>query len=153
MTKMLTSALAAAAALALASCGSASTAEENSASEPDELREVTVGAVPVVDVGALYVGLEQGFFEEEGIDLSIEFAQGGAALVPALTNGQYEFIYSNSMAALQARERGLPLVAVAEGGRSTGVEGEDHGGLLVAATATLTPRRSSKARPLPSTLC
>lgn len=108
----------------LTSCGSSDT-------EEDGPRDINIGAVPVVDVAALYVGENQGFFEDRGITLDIEFAQGGSALVPALMNDEYDFIYSNVISAFQAIERDLPIVAVAEGGRSTGVQGEDHGGLLV----------------------
>lgn len=114
----------------LAGCGSSGAASGTSSSDGSE-RTVRIGAVPVVDVAALYVGEKQGYFAEQGMKLDIQFGQGGAALIPALLNDQYDFAYSNTISALQAREKGLPLVAIAEGGRTTGIQGDDHGGLLV----------------------
>jgi NitT/TauT family transport system substrate-binding protein len=101
------------------------------------LRTVTVGVVPVVDVAALYVGEKQGYFADQGIKLDIKFGDSGAALVPAVMNGPYDLIYSNVITLMQARDRGLPLVAVAEGGRSTGERGTDHGGILVPANSSI----------------
>jgi NitT/TauT family transport system substrate-binding protein len=115
---------------ALAGCGSQQGAAAPAASDGAE-RTVRIGAVPVVDVAALYVGEKQGYFADKNMKLDIQFGQGGAALIPAMLNDQYDFIYSNVISALQAREKGLPLIAIAEGGRSTGVQGKDHGGLLV----------------------
>ncbi|SFK70328.1 ABC transporter substrate-binding protein [Geodermatophilus ruber] len=121
----------AAATLALSACGGSEEPADGGATASDELRTVTVGVVPVVDVAALYVGEAQGFFADRGIELDIQFGTGGAALVPGLMNDSYDFVYANVVTLLQARDRGLPLVAVAEGGRSTGEQGADHGGVLV----------------------
>lgn len=120
---------AAIATLALAGCTSAPTETEQPAD--GELRTVNIVAVPVVDVAALYVGINQGFFEEEGLELNIEFGQGTAASIPALLNGQYDIQYGGSINLLQAVASGLPVEAIAVGGRTTGVQGEDHGGLVV----------------------
>ncbi|UOQ57381.1 ABC transporter substrate-binding protein [Leucobacter allii] len=126
---------AAAVALALTGCSPAA----SDAPEPaeGELQTVKVGAVPVVDVAALYVGENEGFFAEQGIELEIEFGQGSAAMIPALINGQYDLLYGGSVNLLQAVGQGLPLVATAVGGRSTGVVGEDHGGVLVPADSEI----------------
>ncbi|WP_159500463.1 ABC transporter substrate-binding protein [Microbacterium sp. 18062] len=116
-------------ALALTACGSGGEPAETAAE--GELQTVTVGAVPVVDVAALYIGEEQGFFADEGLTVEIEFGQGSAAMIPALLNGQYDIQYGGSVNVLQAVASGLPLVATAAGGRTTGVVGEDHGGVVV----------------------
>jgi NitT/TauT family transport system substrate-binding protein len=122
----------AAATLTLSACGGDGDAADSAASPSDgELRTVTVGVVPVVDVASLYVGEAQGFFADRGIELDIQFGTGGAALVPGLMNDSYDFVYANVVTLLQARDEGLPLAAVAEGGRSTGEQGADHGGVLV----------------------
>lgn len=128
----------AALALVLTAC-STSAAEESSDSSADsgELQTVNIGAVPVVDVAALYIGQNEGFFEDEGLELNIEFGQGSAAMIPALINGQYDIQYGGSVNLLQAVGSGLPLVAIAAGGRTTGVDGEDHGGVVVAADSDI----------------
>ncbi|WP_119696734.1 ABC transporter substrate-binding protein [Microbacterium halotolerans] len=119
---------AAALALTLAGCGGSGDAPEES---EGGLRTVNVVGVPVVDMAALYVGENQGFFEDEGLELNIEFGQGTAAMIPALLNGQYDVQYGGSINLLQAIDAGMPLQAIAVGGRTTGVQGEDHGALLV----------------------
>lgn len=117
-----------AASLLLAACGGG----QDEAGDKDS-RTVRVGAVPVVDVAALYVGQEQGFFADRGLELDIQMGQGGAALVPAVLQGDLDVAYAGVTSVFQARDRGLPVVAIAQGGASTGVQGKDHGGILVAA--------------------
>lgn len=133
---------AAALALGLAACSSGTGAADPSSSggsaAPDgELQTVNIGVVPVVDVAALYIGENEGYFADEGIKLNIEFGQGSAAMIPALLNGQYDLVYGGSVNVLQAVGSGLPLVATAVGGRTTGVDGEDHGGVVVPADSDI----------------
>ncbi|GER23187.1 hypothetical protein NCCP1664_16830 [Zafaria cholistanensis] len=119
-------------ALAVTACSPATgSGDQAGGAASGGLREVNIGAVPVVDVAALYVGEKQGYFEEEGLKLNIEFGQGSAAMIPSLLNGQFDMLYGGSVNMVQAAGQGLPIQAVAVGGRSTGVEGEDHGGVLV----------------------
>ncbi|GGH49423.1 hypothetical protein GCM10010921_27560 [Microbacterium album] len=122
----------AALALSLTACGGPAPANGGGDAGGDGgLRTVNVVGVPVVDMAALYVGIDQGYFEEEGLELNIEFGQGTAAMIPALLNGQYDIQYGGSINVLQAVDSGIPIEAIAVGGRTTGVQGEDHGGLLV----------------------
>lgn len=102
-----------------------------------DLKTVRVAAVPVVDVAALYIGEKQGFFKEKGLKLDIKFTAGSSVAIPALMQDQFDVVYSGSVNALQAREKGLPIVAIAEGGRTTGVQGKDHGGIVVPADSPI----------------
>lgn len=115
----------------LAACSNPAPVETGGAETGGELRTVNVVGVPVVDMAALYVGEKQGFFEEQGLELNIEFGNGTAAAIPALLAGQYDIQYGGSINLLQAVDSGIPVEAIAVGGRTTGVQGEDHGGLLV----------------------
>ncbi|MFE7031088.1 ABC transporter substrate-binding protein [Streptomyces sp. NPDC057621] len=119
-------ALAAAAGLALSltACGGG---ESSGGQDPSSKTPVTVqaGFIPVIDVAALYLGEKQGFFSERGIKLDIKTAQGGAALVPPVVSGQYQFAFSNIVSVLSARGQGLPLKVIASGSNSTGTEGKD----------------------------
>lgn len=112
----------------LSACGAGDNGDD---ADSGGLTTVNVGAIPVVDAAALYIGEDQGFFAEEGLELEIELGQGSAAMIPALLNGQHDILYGGSINALQATDRELPLTAIAVGGRTTGVEGEDHGAMLV----------------------
>ncbi|MPZ62892.1 MAG: PhnD/SsuA/transferrin family substrate-binding protein [Propionibacteriales bacterium] len=92
---------------------------------------VTVGVIPIVDVAPIYLGDQQGFFEERGIDLQMETAQGGAALLPGVTSGQFQFGFSNVTSLLIAQNQGLGIQVVANGNNSTGQEGADFGAVVV----------------------
>lgn len=94
------------------------------------LQAVTVGIIPIVDVAPLYLGDEQGFFEDHGIDLSLESGQGGAAIVPGVVSGQFQFGFSNVTSLMVARDQGLPLKVVAPGNSSTG-EDPDFSAVVV----------------------
>jgi NitT/TauT family transport system substrate-binding protein len=73
------------------------------------VEQIDVGVIPIVAIAPLALGVEKGFFEEEGLDVELHIAQGGAALVPAVASGQYEFAFSNNLSVLLARARGLPV--------------------------------------------
>ena len=120
-------ALAGSVSLALAACGGGdeeTPAEDGGSqaggSSPAEMVTVEVGVIPVIDVAVLYLGQEQGFFEDRGITLNFNTGQGGAALVPSVVNGEYDFAFSNVISILQAREQGLPLQIIAPSAASTG---------------------------------
>lgn len=113
--------------LATAACGS----DAGDASTPGEPDQVTVGVIPILDVAPIYLGVEKGFFSERDIDITLELAEGGAAIVPAVVSGQYQFGFSNMVSLLLAHSKGLPLKVVSNGNNSTGVDGEDFAALMV----------------------
>src|SRR5918999_218563 len=78
-----------------------------------ELRTVTVGMLPILPTAALHAGIEQGFFEDRGLELKIESGQGGAALLPAVVSGQMQFATSNPVSLMQAAEQGLDVQVIA----------------------------------------
>ncbi|MFE9975853.1 ABC transporter substrate-binding protein [Streptomyces hirsutus] len=93
--------------------------------------EVKVGLIPIVDVAPLYLGEKKGFFSERGLKLSISSAQGGAAIVPGVASGQFDFGFSNMTSLLIAQSNSVPVKGVANGNASTGVEGEDFAAITV----------------------
>ncbi|HEU4544544.1 MAG TPA: ABC transporter substrate-binding protein [Jiangellaceae bacterium] len=130
-------ALTAVAVVLLAACGEddggdeqadASTQEPTAGGEPDS---VTVGVIPIVDVAPIYLGIEQGFFEEQNIDVTLESGQGGAAIVPGVVSGEFQFGFSNVTSLLIARTEGLDLKVVTAGNSTTGEEGADFGAVVV----------------------
>lgn len=114
---------------ALSACG------DDSSSEPGagegESTEVSVGVIPILDVAPIYLGVEQGFFSDRGLDVTMETAQGGAAIAPAVVSGQHQFGFSNNTSMLLAQAQGLPLKIVAPGSSSTSEVGEDFAGVVV----------------------
>jgi NitT/TauT family transport system substrate-binding protein len=116
----------------LVGCGSSSPSEEGSG--PDR---VNVGVIAILDVAPIYLGKEKGFFANRDIDLTLTTAQGGAAIVPAVVSGQYQFGFSNVVSLLLARSQRLPLKVVSNGNNSTGVDGKDFGSVLVRADSPI----------------
>lgn len=100
-------------AAALAACGGGGGSGGNEPAGDQELTEVTIGLLPISAVAPVYMGMEQGFFADEGIRLNIEIAQGGAAIVPAVVSGDYEFGFSNPISLFQAAVKGLPVQIIA----------------------------------------
>jgi NitT/TauT family transport system substrate-binding protein len=125
--------LAAALALCLlAGCGSDPPASSDG--DPDK---VDVGVIAILDVAPIYLGKEKGFFASRDIDLTLTPAQGGAAIVPAVVSGQYQFGFSNVVSLLLAQSQRLPLKVVSNGNNSTGEDGKDFGSVLVRADSPI----------------
>ena len=131
-------ALAAITALVLTGCTDSDAPAGGDATEPDsgssaELTPVTVGVIPIADTAAIYLGDAQGFFEEEGLDLTIETATGGAAIVPAVVSGDYQFGFSNTLSLMVAAGQGLDLQMVSAAVGSTGDTTKDMGAVVTKA--------------------
>jgi NitT/TauT family transport system substrate-binding protein len=106
--------------------------DEGSEAGSGELTPITVGVLPIADLAPLHHGIEQGFFEEEGLDVSVEIGQGGAALVPAVQSGEYQFAFGNYVSLMLARQNGVDVQIVSN--VVNGADTADRGtnGLLVA---------------------
>lgn len=119
-----------AAILALSGCGGGSPSSPQSgggtaAAGAGNLDKVTLGLLPITDVAPIYLGIREGYFQAEGIDLEVQPAQGGAAIVPAVTTGEYQFGYSNVVSLLIAQDKSLPIVVISNGSSSTNEPGHD----------------------------
>lgn len=115
-----------------AGCGSSSgSASGSTASGSDGTTEVKVGIVPIVDVAPLYLGRQKGFFSSRGIDLRMESAQGGAAIVPGVVSGQFQFGFSNPTSLMIAQTKGIPVKSVINACTTTGDTTTDVTGVMV----------------------
>jgi len=126
--------------MALTACGSGSPSgdvdgepagDAEAGSANGELTEVQVGVIPIVDVASIYLGDQEGIFEEHGIDLTLTLAQGGAAIVPAVQSGDFDFGFSNVTSLLVAADSGLPIQIVAAGPQTTGDSENDFSAVMV----------------------
>jgi NitT/TauT family transport system substrate-binding protein len=115
----------------LTACGGGGDDAATGTGSGESPRPVSVGVIPIADVAPLYLGVEQGFFTDRGLDLELVTGQGGAALVPAVVSGQQDFAFSNTLSLMVAKEAGLPLQVVATGNSSTGDPADDFGCVLV----------------------
>ena len=113
---------------AVAACGSSGGSTNPTAGGADQVK---VGVIPIVDVAPIYLGQQKGFFSSRKIQLTMESGQGGAAIVPGVVSGQFQFGFSNLTSLLIAQTKNVPIKAVAAGVASTGKTGADFGGVTV----------------------
>ncbi|WP_328421024.1 ABC transporter substrate-binding protein [Streptomyces sp. NBC_00443] len=116
--------------LVATACGSSDGSPDAGASSGG-VTTVKLGVIPIVDVAPLYLGQQKGLFEKHGLKLEFTTAQGGAAIVPGVASGQFQFGFSNVTSLMVAQSNGVPVKAVANGIASTGVRGKDFNGLMV----------------------
>ncbi|PZH06071.1 nitrate ABC transporter substrate-binding protein [Streptomyces sp. NTH33] len=115
--------------LTATACGSSDSGSSGKSS--DGTTAVKVGVIPIVDVAPIYLGEKQGFYKKRGLDLTLESGQGGAAIVPGVASGQFQFGFSNTTSLMIAQSQNVPVRGVANGVASTGKEGADFGGVVV----------------------
>lgn len=99
----------------LVACAGPSESVAPSAADAPERPAITVGVLPIADVAPVYLALERGLFAAEGLEVTIELVQGGAAAIPALVGGDLHITYGNWVSFLLANQEGIELRAVAAG--------------------------------------
>lgn len=104
-----------AAALTVTACSPAPSTDEASPSSAD-LIPISVVSPGIIADGALLTGIDQGFFEEEGLDVSVSIVQQPPASLAAVQSGQVDIAYSPSIPLLNAIGQGIPLKLVAPAG-------------------------------------
>ena len=121
-------------ALLAAGCGDDDDGDTTAGDEgtEEELTPITVGVIPIGGMAPFFYGLEQGYFEEEGLDVSTEIGFGGAEFVPAVLSGEQQFAVGEYLSLMIARENGVGLQVVSN--LTNGAESPDRGtdALLVA---------------------
>ena len=133
MRRFLAGVAAAAMLLTAAACGS----DGDGADRTPAATEVSLGVIPIVDVAPVYLGKEKGFFRSRGIDLDLVLEQGGAAIVKGVTDGRYQFGFSNMTSLMAAEIGGAPVKVVASGVASTGRAGRDFSAIVVGYDSTI----------------
>jgi NitT/TauT family transport system substrate-binding protein len=74
--------------------------------------KVTVGETVSLSHLGLYVGMQKGFFQKQGIDIERVVMPGGSKVLGTLVSGDIDIAYLATFAALQAQIRGLPIKIV-----------------------------------------
>ena len=80
-----------------------------------DVQTLKVGVIPIADVAPLYLGMDKGFFEEEGLKISPQLAEGGAAIVPSVVSGDYQIGFSNTTSLIIAGSKNLPIQIISQG--------------------------------------
>jgi NitT/TauT family transport system substrate-binding protein len=120
-------ALTAAIVLGLAACGDDDEETGGGAGGGGATQETTtvkVGVLPISNVAPLYLGMQKGFFEEEGLEIEPAPAQSGNEIVTAMVSGDQPFAFLGYVPAASGRAQGLPikLIANADNGAETAKE-------------------------------
>lgn len=120
----------AAAALVLAACsGSPQPAPTSSGG----LTPIAVSTSPSAGNASLYLPIQDGSYEEAGLDVKPEVLQSGSQAVPLLLNGQLQFAASDPISAIVAISQGTPIVIVANGNVVPEDAAADPNGAIIAA--------------------
>ena len=91
--------------------------------------KITVGVIPIVDTAPIWLGVKQGFFTAEGLDVTVQPTTGGAASVPGVVAGSYDFAFGNYISGMVANDKGLGLKYVTNGNSAAG--DPDFGAVIV----------------------
>jgi NitT/TauT family transport system substrate-binding protein len=62
----------------------------------------------------LYLGVDKGFFKEQGIDLDLREGKGTVPSATSVANGQDDFGFFDMSAAARLIDKGLPLIGIAQ---------------------------------------
>ena len=86
--------------------------------------KLKVTYLPTLDATPLFIGIEKGYFKEQGLEITPIPVAGGAAAIPGLMAGSYDILYGNIVSTLLARQQGLKVLVVGAGTKQF----EDVGG-------------------------
>lgn len=127
-------ALSVAALLGLTACGGDSDDGGGSAAAAEGgVTTVTVGYNPASQFAPMFVGMDQGIFEEHGVELELVPQTDVAAIISGVASGQYDFGFATVVHVINARANNIPIKAVATpDGQQATEEADDMGNALVA---------------------
>jgi NitT/TauT family transport system substrate-binding protein len=98
----------------VAGCGSVGNAgSESAAARPGE-PDITVGAIPAVDLVGLYIAQEDGFFAQQGLHVTIEQITSSQAIIPDQLNGRVDITAGSYVAYISAQAAGARFRVLAE---------------------------------------
>jgi NitT/TauT family transport system substrate-binding protein len=102
-------ALASAATVLVTGCGSSNngTTAADSAGGGSGTTTLKIADFPVMELGALFLGRDEGDFTKQGVTLkSVQLSGAGAAMLPALQSGAIDIAPSNVVSVMQANAQG-----------------------------------------------
>ena len=103
-----------------------------------ELTKLVMAETPGGPLSFISYGVQQGHFEDEGIDLKVQpNPGGGTSSVPALLQGEYDVMGLDLVSALTSISRGLPIKMVTAGSATSDEPEGDFAGVLVKADSPI----------------
>lgn len=110
---------------------------EPATTAPEESASLTVGDILGTPAAFSQFTTDQGFFAEQGLDVTIEPNPGGAANIPGVEAGDFQIAGSNVVSVLLARSQGLELKMVSAGTFGTDDPDTDFSLVLVPADSDI----------------
>ena len=104
---------------------------------PAELTPVRIAALPIAETGALWAAIDEGIFEEHGLEIEVVPAQGGANAIPALLSGDIQFAIGQPFGPIRADAQDLGIVIVGDYADSL-AEGTDVNAVVALADSGIT---------------
>src|SRR3954452_24735195 len=106
-----------AAVLGIVACGGGDSGGGGGGGSSASSKPVTLkgGVIPIADVAPLYVGIKQGFFKQENLDIKPQVAEGGATITAQTVSGDLQIGFSNTTSLIIASSKGLPVQIIAQG--------------------------------------
>lgn len=99
--------------------------------------KLIVGAGPVIVLASVYEALEKNDFAANKLAVQTQLITSGAQAVPLLLNGQLQFTAADSVGALTAISKHVPIVIVAQGDTGPDNQATDPTGLQVLANGPI----------------
>ena len=99
-----------------------------------------LGYMKIVDVAAMFMAMEKGFFKSEGLELETVPMAGGAVIVQGVTSGDLQIGWTNVISLYQAYVEGFDFKLVAPGASNGRGKNESHAILVTKAS----PIKSAK---------
>lgn len=84
-------------------------ADPDDAAAEEEVVSLTVGFLPIAAYVYFWQAQDAGYFAEEGLEVELVPAAGGAAIIPALESGDFDFGVSDVFALLNAQNGGVDV--------------------------------------------
>jgi NitT/TauT family transport system substrate-binding protein len=135
-TRRPTAALAGLAMVALAAtgCGGGDTKGGGTAAggSSGETTTIRIGTLPTANAAAMYLGMQEGFFEDEGLKVEPTVLQGGNEIITGMVSGDYDFGFVGYISAGVAAGKGVPI-CVATASDAAGTSPDDDFQVYVAA--------------------
>lgn len=98
--------------LSACSAGSPATVDPPATDGSVEVTTLRVASMGLFDIGALKLGIEQGFFADRGLELELSTVPDAPSGLAAVQSGQLDIVYTPIMATLNALSQGVPVQIV-----------------------------------------
>jgi len=77
-----------------------------------EVTDLSVGITPIANAANLYIAIQQGYFAEEGLNVTPEVIQTASTAIPSLLNDELQLALMTSVPVVTAASKGLPIRVV-----------------------------------------